>query len=100
MQITEIRSQNIKILYQPTTYQLKVGDFVRFTENDISIIAQIYKITTSLVAENSNQADLNAILTCHYNKYQKWNGETLSQTAQITIEDKAVINNFINKNLL
>ena len=58
MRIVELKSQSIKIIYKPAVEQIKIGDFISFTDGDITIIAQVYKILTSDAADDFNQADL------------------------------------------
>ena len=98
MHIIELKSQNVKILYKPNEYRLKVGDFISFKDGELTLIAQIFKITSSLAADDYNQADLFFILSCKYNKIQLWNGEIISTEAEVSITDKDIIESYICKN--
>ena len=61
MHITELKSQNVKILYKPGEYRLKVGDFISFKDGELTLIAQIFKITSSLAARNGQALVLNYV---------------------------------------
>ncbi len=97
MHIIELKSQNVKILYKPSEYQLKVGDFVSFADGELTLIAQIFKITSSPAADDYNQADLFFVLSHKYDKTQLWNGEIISMEAQANIADKNIVENHIYK---
>ena len=100
MRIVELKSQNVKIIYKPTTHHLKVGDFISFSEDDILLVGQIYKIGTSPAADDFNQADINFVLCCKNGNMTAWNGETISAQATALKTDKIIIEKYINNNEL
>lgn len=83
MRIVEIKAQNIKIIFKPAQNQLKIGDFVSFTEGDLTLIAQVFRIVSSAVADDFNQADLYFVLSYQYEKIKPWAGEVLSAEAVV-----------------
>ncbi len=95
MRIVELKSQNLKIIYKPKENHLKVGDFISFEENDLTLVAQIYKIVSSPAADDFNQADLIFVLRNQYGKTEPWNGEIISMEANVSVTDKNIIANYI-----
>ena len=98
MRITEIKSQNVKILYKPSEDKIAVGDFVDFYGGATGLVAQVYKITSN--GGNSgeyNQAELVFLITVKYGKAFPWNGEVVSAEAKVKKTSSEFIENYINK---
>jgi len=98
MRIVELKSQSTKIIYKPAQETLKVGDFISLTENDLTIIAQVYKILSSDAADDFNQADLIFVLTYRYDKIKQWQGELVSADAMVDKTPIELIENYISGN--
>lgn len=96
MRIVEIKAQSVKIIFKPTQNQLKIGDFVSFTEGDLTLIAQVFRIVSSAVADDFNQADLYFVLSHQYEKIKPWSGEILSAEAQVEKTPKNFLEKFMN----
>jgi len=96
MRIVELKSQSTKIIYKPSQEEIKVGDFISLIENDLTIIAQVYKILSSDVADDFNQADLQFILVHKYDKTNLWQGEVVSADALVEKTPFKLIENYIS----
>ncbi|MCQ2957399.1 MAG: hypothetical protein MJ180_00690, partial [Candidatus Gastranaerophilales bacterium] len=84
------------VIYKPAVEQLKIGEFISFTEGNITLIAQVYKILTSDAADDFNQADLSFVLVNKYDKIKPWQGEFISANATISRTPKDNIETYIN----
>lgn len=96
MRIVELKSQITKIIYKPSQEEIKVGDFISLIENDLTIIAQVYKILSSDAADDFNQADLMFVLTHKYDKTNVWQGELVSADAMVEKTPLKLIENYIS----
>lgn len=85
MKITETKYQNIKVIYNPAIENIKIGDFIKFTKEENSLIGQVTKITSSCVDDDFNTADLTFVLTQKYNTIKPWKGENLPVNARCEI---------------
>ena len=82
MKITETKYQNIKIIYNPAIENIKIGDFIKFTKDENSLIGQVSKISSSCVDDDFNTAELTFVLTQKYNTIKPWKGENLPINAR------------------
>ncbi len=82
MKITETKYQNIKIIYNPAIENIKIGDFIKFTKEENSLIGQVSKISSSCVDDDFNTAELTFVLTQKYNTIKPWKGENLPINAR------------------
>ncbi len=98
MRIVELKPQNAKIIYKPANESIKVGEFISFTEGELTLVAQVYRVLSSDAADDFNQADMNFMMTQKYGKVNPWQGELVSAEAIVSKTPKNVIDAFTSQN--